>query len=76
MNRINATTEHDVQTGPTPDRDICRMGPETLLAVLEESARLAMTMPFGLSEQQQAFRDTCRTEALARMRRGGEATRS
>jgi hypothetical protein len=70
------TTEHDVRTGPTPDRDICRMHDKTLLAVLEESARLAMTLPNGLNEQQQAFRDKCRAEALSRMRHtGSEATR-
>lgn len=67
------TTEHDVLTGPTPDRDICHLRDETLLAVLEESARMSMTLPGGLNEQQQAFRDKCRAEALSRMRHGGEA---
>ena len=66
-------TEHDVRTGPTPDRDITRLWDETLLAVLEESARMSMTLPGGLNEQQQAFRNKCRAEALSRMRRSDGA---
>lgn len=64
--------EHDVLTGPTPLSAIGRMRNETLLAVLEVTARLA-TEPGGVNERQQAFRDACRTEALARMgqREGG-----
>jgi hypothetical protein len=66
-------TEHDVRTGPTPDRDICRMRDRELLAVIEYSGA-AFMLPGGLNERQQAFRDACWTEALSRMRRGGEAT--